>query len=64
MATKLKVTQIASSIGRRKDQLATLLGLGLTRMGRTRVLVDTPSVRGMILKVRHLVKVEPAQGDE
>ncbi|MDY0001615.1 MAG: 50S ribosomal protein L30 [Polyangia bacterium] len=64
MATKLKVTQIASGIGRRKDQRATLLGLGLTRMGRTRILVDTPSVRGMILKVRHLVKVEPAQGDE
>lgn len=64
MATKLKVTQIASSIGRKKDQRATLLGLGLTRMGRTRVLEDTPSVRGMILKVRHLVKVEPAQGDE
>ena len=61
MATrKLKVTQVGSSIGRPKDQLATLLGLGLTRMGRTRVLEDTPSIRGMIRKVQHLVKVEPA----
>ena len=61
MATKkLKVTQVGSSIGRPKDQLATLLGLGLTRMGRTRVLDDTPSIRGMIRKVQHLVRVEPA----
>ena len=61
MATrKLKVTQVGSSIGRPKDQLATLLGLGLTRMGRTRVLEDTPPIRGMIRKVQHLVKVEPA----
>ncbi|MFC1482308.1 50S ribosomal protein L30 [Myxococcota bacterium] len=61
MAARLKVTQIASSIGRPKDQLSTLLGLGLTRMGRTRILEDTPAIRGMILKVRHLVKVEPSE---
>lgn len=62
MATKkLKVTQTGSSIGRPKDQLATLLGLGLTRMGRTRILEDTPSIRGMIFKVQHLVKVELPQ---
>ncbi len=62
MATgKIKVTQVASSIGRPKDQLATLLGLGLTRMGRTRILEDTPSIRGMIFKVQHLVKVERPQ---
>ncbi len=64
MAAKLKVRQISSSIGCPKDQRATLLGLGLTRMGRTRVLEDTPSVRGMILKVRHLVQVEPAEGEQ
>jgi len=59
MATrKLKVTQIGSSIGRPKDQLATLLGLGLTHRGRTRILEDTPAIRGMIFKVQHLVKVE------
>ena len=60
MAAQLKVTQVGSSIGRPKDQRATLLGLGLTRRGRSRVLQDTPAIRGMIRKVQHLVKVEPA----
>ncbi len=54
----VKVTQVASPIGRRKDQRATLVGLGLNKMRRTRELEDTPSVRGMIAKVRHLVRVE------
>jgi len=54
----LKVTQIGSPIGRRKDQRATLIGLGLNKMNRTRELEDTPSVRGMIDKVHHLVRVE------
>ena len=60
MAAKkvLRVTQIGSPIGRRKDQRATLVGLGLNKMNRTRELEDTPAVRGMIDKVRHLVKVE------
>jgi large subunit ribosomal protein L30 len=54
----LKVTQIASPIGRRKDQRATLIGLGLNKINRSRELPDTPSVRGMIAKVRHLVRIE------
>jgi len=54
----LKVTQIASPAGRRKDQRATLIGLGLNKMNRSRDLEDTPAVRGMIGKVRHLVRVE------
>ena len=54
----LKVTQIGSPIGRRKDQRATLIGLGLNKMHKTRELEDTPSVRGMIRKVQHLVKLE------
>lgn len=54
----LKVTQIGSPIRRPKDQRATLVGLGLNKMHRTRELEDTPSVRGMIRKVRHMVKVE------
>jgi len=59
MANKtIKVTQIASPIGKPKDQKATLIGLGLNKMHRTAVLEDTPSVRGMIKKVQHLVKVE------
>ena len=52
------VVQIGSPIGRRSDQRATLIGLGLNKMHRTRELEDTPSVRGMIRKVAHLVKVE------
>ena len=54
----VRVTQIRSPIGRRGDQRATLIGLGLNKMNRTRELEDTPSVRGMINKVRHLVRVE------
>ena len=52
------VTQIKSPIGRRHDQRATLVGLGLNKMHRTRTLEDTPSVRGMINKVSHLVQIE------
>ncbi len=51
------VTQTGSPIGRRGDQRATLIGLGLNKMNRTRELEDTPAVRGMINKVRHLVRV-------
>ena len=54
----VKVTQTASPIGRPKDQRATLIGLGLNKINRTRELEDTPSVRGMISKVKHLVRVE------
>ena len=59
---KLRVTQIGSPIGRRGDQRATLIGLGLNKMHRTRILEDTPSVRGMIDKVSHLVRAEPVDG--
>jgi large subunit ribosomal protein L30 len=54
----LKITQVGSPIGREQDQRATLIGLGLNKRHRSRVLEDTPSVRGMITKVRHLLKVE------
>ena len=57
----VKVTQVRSPIGRRSDQRETLIGLGLNKMRRTRELEDTPSVRGMISKVRHLVEVEEAR---
>ena len=63
MATKkktIKVTQIGSPIRRTQDQRATLIGLGLNKMHRTRELEDTPAVRGMIRKVSHMVKVEEA----
>ena len=52
------VVQTGSPIGRRDDQLATLKGLGLNKRHRRRTLEDTPAVRGMIRKVRHLVQVE------
>lgn len=54
----VKVTQTGSPIGRPKDQRATLVGLGLNKLHRTKELEDTPSVRGMINKVRHLLRVE------
>ena len=54
------VTQIGSPIGRQKYQEATLIGLGLNKLHRKKTLEDTPSVRGMINKVSHLVRVEDA----
>ena len=57
-AKKIKVTQTGSPIGRTDDQVATLVGLGLNKRHRSRVLEDTPAVRGMINKVRHLVRIE------
>ena len=56
MAT-IKVTQTGSPIRRTQDQRATLVGLGLGKMHRTRELTDTPEVRGMIRKVQHMVTV-------
>ena len=57
----IRVTQTGSPIGRPGDQRATLIGLGLNKMHRTRDLEDTPAIRGMIKKVRHLVQVEGDQ---
>jgi len=54
---QVTVKQIGSPIRRTKDQRATLVGLGLNRMGRVSTLEDTPSVRGMISKVAHLVEI-------
>ena len=57
MAT-IKITQTGSPIRREKDQRATLIGLGLNQMHKTRELEDSPEVRGMIRKVQHMVSVE------
>lgn len=54
----LRVKQVKSPIGRRRDQEATLIGLGLNKLNRERELQDTPSIRGMIAKVKHLVEFE------
>ena len=51
------VTQRKSPIGRQSYQRKTLIGLGLNKIGRSKELEDTPSTRGMISKVKHLVKV-------
>jgi len=58
MAKKtLTVRQTGSSIRREASQKATLIGLGLNKIGRTRTLEDTPSVRGMISKISHMVEI-------
>ena len=58
MAKKLRLTQISSPIGRKSDQRDTLVGLGLNKRHRTREVADTPSMRGMVRKVQHLIRVE------
>ena len=56
----VRVTQTGSPIGRPADQRQTLVGLVLNKLHRTRELEDTPAVRGMIAKVKHLVRVDEA----
>ncbi len=55
---KIKITQTGSPIRRDKTQRATLVGLGLNKMGRTVEVEDTAEVRGQVRKVQHLVAVE------
>ncbi len=59
MALKLKITQLKSGIGRPETQRRTLAGLGLGKLHKSVVLEDTPSIRGMIVKVSHLVSISP-----
>ena len=59
---KLTITQVKSGICTPKDQKATLVSLGFRRLGERVVREDSPAVRGMIRKVRHLVVVENAKG--
>lgn len=58
----LKVTQVKSRISEPPKARATLDGLGLLKNGQTRILEDTPAVRGMLRKVSHLVRIEEAPG--
>ena len=55
---KLKITQTKSTIACLKNQIATIQALGLRHIGHTVVKEDNPATRGMIFKVKHLVKVE------
>ena len=59
-AKKLRVTQVKSTIGFDRKQELAMQGLGLRKIGHSVERQDTPSVRGLILVVRHLVKVEGA----
>ena len=61
MGNRLKVTQTGSTIARPEGQARVLNGLGLGRIGKSRVLEDTPAIRGMINKVSHLVTVEEVE---
>ncbi len=61
MALKVKLTK--SYAGSSEDQVATIKSLGLKKFGSERVLKDTPAIRGMVNKVRHLVTAETVQGE-
>jgi large subunit ribosomal protein L30 len=58
MAEKLKITLVKSMIGRPEKHRKVLRGMGLRKLNRTVQLEDTPSIRGMINVVSHLVRVE------
>lgn len=58
MGQKLKITLVKSYIGRPEKQRKVLRGMGLTRLNRAVLLVDTPEIRGMVQKVSHLVTME------
>ena len=60
---KLQITLVKSPIGQIENQKLTVKALGLRRMQQTVIRPDTPSVRGMVYTVRHLVRVESAAGD-
>ncbi len=55
---RVRITQIASGNGRKPGQQATLIGLGLNKISKSRELVATPEILGMVKKIAHLVKVE------
>ena len=58
MSGQIKVKQVKSGIGFPRNQRETLKGLGLKKMHQTRILEDTPAIRGMINKINHLVTFE------
>jgi large subunit ribosomal protein L30 len=58
---KIKITWVKSAIGYKKNQKATIVALGLKKIGQTIVQPDSPQIRGMVFTVRHLVRVEEAK---
>ena len=63
MGKKLKITLVKSFIGRPENQRRVLRGMGLGKVNRTVLLVDTPEIRGMVRKVEHLVTAEEVEGN-
>ncbi len=61
--SQLRITLRRSVIGHRQDQKETALALGFTKLNQTVVRPDTPSVRGMVNKIRHLVAVEEVRDE-
>jgi large subunit ribosomal protein L30 len=59
----IRIEQVGSPIRRHHSQRQTLIGLGLDRIGRVARVPDTPQVRGMIAKVRHLIRVSNPEGE-
>ena len=64
MTDKVRITQVKSPIARPHIQERTLVALGLNKLHRSRVLADTPAIRGKIEKVKHLLRVEPVTSNE
>ena len=64
MGTRVRVTQRRSAIGRFRKQRLTLEALGIRRMHQSVIHNDTPQIRGMITKIRHLLEVETLDTDE
>lgn len=62
MAKTIVIKQVGSPIRRPAEQRATLIGLGLNKMHKTRELEDTPSIRGMVKKIPHLVEIVEEKG--
>lgn len=63
MDKKIKITQVRSVIGRKKNQKSTIRALGIVKLHRTVIHNDTPCIRGMVNTVRHLVTVEEVDGE-
>ena len=62
MARKLRIQQIKSASGHKQDQHATIRALGIRKLNQTVEHTDTPQIRGMVFKVRHLVRMEEVKG--
>ena len=62
MANRLRIQQHKSASGHPKDQGATIRALGIRKLNHTVEHTDTPQIRGMVFKVRHLVRMEEVKG--